>query len=332
MALEKQEIVDILYGFQKTQILFSAGELGVFEELTNGPLSSKAIAAKIKANPDATERLLNACVGLKLLNKTLKDGETIYNNPDSTTKYLTKSSPDSVRWMTNLNVVYPMWGQLKDCVVKGDRVSSEEFFNYYVTPTTQLEFMRSMHIICSMDAPKLVNVFDLSSYSVACDLGGSTGSLAKALVKAYPTMKVTVMDRSDVVQQSRDFMSEGRSEAISYSGGDFFVDAFPDADLYILAHTFHNWSPEKLDALLDKIMATMKSGGALLVLEKFLDEDKSGPMESLLLDMDMLLCAEGRERSLSEYKEKLEKHGFTDIKSKVVENALWYDAIICKKK
>ena len=59
-------------------------------------------------------------------------------------------------------------------------------------------------------------------------------------------------------------------------------------------------------------------GGGLLICEQILNEDKSGPKSALLQSLLMLLVTGGKERSASEYKHLLEKHGFVDIQAKRV--------------
>lgn len=56
------------------QIMFSACELGVFDLLleSEGPLSSDAIAERLGTSASGMERLLDACVGLKLLGVEMK--------------------------------------------------------------------------------------------------------------------------------------------------------------------------------------------------------------------------------------------------------------------
>lgn len=51
------------------QVMFTASELGVFDLLLESgePLSSDAIAARLGTSTTGMERLLDACVGLKLL-------------------------------------------------------------------------------------------------------------------------------------------------------------------------------------------------------------------------------------------------------------------------
>lgn len=87
------------------------------------------------------------------------------------------------------------------------------------------------------------------------------------------------------------------------------------------------------------VVAPMKSfnacsfspGGALLVLEKMLNEEKDGPMMTLLFDLGMLMLNEGRERTAQEYKTLLSKHGFQDIQVKVLEKSQYRDAILARK-
>jgi len=72
-------------------------------------------------------------------------------------------------------------------------------------------------------------------------------------------------------------------------------------------------------------------GGGLLIGERLLNEDKSGPKDALLLSLNMLVITEGKERTVTEYKQLLEKHGFVDFQAKQLESTLGLDAILCRK-
>ena len=54
-------------------------------------------------------------------------------------------------------------------------------------------------------------------------------------------------------------------------------------------------------------------GGALLVFERVLNENKDGPLNTLLLDLGMLVGPGGRERSAEEYQNLLENNGFEKV-------------------
>lgn len=72
-------------------------------------------------------------------------------------------------------------------------------------------------------------------------------------------------------------------------------------------------------------------GGGLLVAERFLNENKTGPRSTLLQSLNMLVQTHGKERTVTEYKELLEKQGFVDIQAKQPDFPLGYVAILCRK-
>lgn len=70
-------------------------------------------------------------------------------------------------------------------------------------------------------------------------------------------------------------------------------------------------------------------GGGLLVCEQILNEDKTGPLSAVTGSLMKLVITGGKERSASEYKQLLEKHGFVDVQAKLVH--YYMDAIFCRK-
>lgn len=72
-------------------------------------------------------------------------------------------------------------------------------------------------------------------------------------------------------------------------------------------------------------------GGGLLVAERFLNENKTGPRSTLLQSLNMLVQTHGKERTVTEYKELLEKQGFVDIQAKQPDFSLGNVAILCRK-
>ncbi len=111
--------------------------------------------------------------------------------------------------------------------------------------------------------------------------------------------------------------------------GDFFADPLPPADLYGLGRILHDWNEEKIHRLLVKIRAALPANGALLVGEKLLDDDKLGPVPGQMQSLNMLVCTEGRERSLPEYRALLEAAGFRSVEGRRTGTPL--DAILAVK-
>src|SRR5688572_24675358 len=85
-------VLGSLDGFRRSKTMFAALELGVFDRLHRGPATAEAISRELHLNPDAAERLLDACIGLGLLAK--EDG--VYANLPAATTYLVRSSPHAL--------------------------------------------------------------------------------------------------------------------------------------------------------------------------------------------------------------------------------------------
>jgi acetylserotonin N-methyltransferase len=111
--------------------------------------------------------------------------------------------------------------------------------------------------------------------------------------------------------------------------GDFFECDLPAADLYALGRILHDWDERRIIALLDKISAALGSGGGLLIAETLMNEDQSGPVSTLMQDLNMLVCTEGRERTFSEYQTLLQNAGFADVRFH--RTGLLVDAILATK-
>ena len=73
-------------------------------------------------------------------------------------------------------------------------------------------------------------------------------------------------------------------------------------------------------------------GGGLLICEKILDEDKRGPKQALLQSLSMLVATGGKERTASEYKQILDKHGFIVTQINQLDQCPFMDVILCLKK
>ena len=111
--------------------------------------------------------------------------------------------------------------------------------------------------------------------------------------------------------------------------GDFFEDPLPSADLFALSRIIHDWNETKIHPFLRKLFRTLPQGGGLLISEKLLHPDKTGPLWALLQSLNMLVSTEGKERTLEEYGMLLRGAGFLDVEGRVTDSPL--DAVLATK-
>ncbi|XP_018419627.1 PREDICTED: acetylserotonin O-methyltransferase [Nanorana parkeri] len=336
-----QQLFDYKDGFLVSKTMFTACELGIFDLLhdVGEPLSAAAIASHLCTNVDGTDRLLSACVGLKLLKAEMKNMEAYYSNTDVSAVYLVKSSPKSLYHMMMYysNTMYTCWQFLPQAVREGRSqyerafgVSSKDIFEaLYRSEEEMVTFMHHMDSIWNICGKDVIQAFDLSEFHTVCDLGGCSGALAKQFLSTYHGSTVTIMDLPKVVQTAKKHFITDNDPKIAFLQGDFFNDVIPEADLFIMARIIHDWVEEKCLQLLKKIYQSCRPGGALLLIEVLLNEDRSGPLTSQLYSLNMLVQTEGKERMPSEYSKLLTESGFRDVQVKATGKI--YDAILGRK-
>jgi acetylserotonin N-methyltransferase len=309
-------ILDLIEAFRRSKTMFTAVSLGIFDgERPQGA---------------AMDRLLDACVGLGLLTKQ----EDLYSNTPVADEYLTTSSPRTLSGYIRYSndALYRLWEHLDDAVVEGTNRWKQTFgsdgglfTHFFRTPEAQRNFLMGMHGFGMISSPAVIGAFDLSRFTSFVDLGGATGHLALAARERYPGMKATLFDLPSVIEVAKEHVGD----RVSLIAGDFFVDPLPDGELYAVGRILHDWTEVKIAALLAKIYKVLPEGGGLLIAEKLLKEDRSGSVPALMQSLNMLVCTEGRERTLSEYTDLLRAAGFRDIEGRVTGAPL--DAILALK-
>ena len=330
-----EPLIDLIEAFRRSKTMFAALSMGIFDRLHEAPATAAAVARDFSAHVGATERLLDACAALGLLRK--EDGA--YANEELTEVYLCSASPYSLHGYIRYSdeTLYPMWTNLKDAVKEGSPrwmqtfgLDGPIFSSFFRTEQSMRDFARGMHGFGMLVSPQVAAAFDLSRFQRLVDLGGATGHLVIAACEQYPEMRGVVFDLPQVTVFAREqvALSPAR-DRIEIIAGDFFEDDLPQADLYALGRILHDWSDDKIDFLLRKILQHLPEGGALLVAEKLLNEDGVGPVQANMQSLNMLVSTEGRERTLGEYSRLLLAAGFKSVEGRRTGMSL--DAVLAVK-
>jgi acetylserotonin O-methyltransferase len=328
-------IIDLIEAFRRSKVMFTAVSLGVFDRLEGKSASAAALAAELRVEAEPLERLLDACVGLKLLRR---NGRTYKNEPVAST-YLCR---DSQRALTGYilysnDVIFRLWSHLEDAVREGTPRWKQEFGieggifdHFFRTEEAKQTFLQGMHGLGLLSSPKVVEAFDLSRFRRLVDLGGATGHLAIAACERYPGLHAVVFDLPSVVEVAQAHLNRSpAAKRLEVVAGDFFRDQLPEADLFAIGRILHDWSEDKIHQLLARIYQRLPAGGGILISEKLLREDRTGPSSAQLQSLNMLVCTEGKERTLVEYCRLLEAVGFRKVQSRVTGAPL--DAILAIK-
>jgi acetylserotonin O-methyltransferase len=321
-------VIDLIEAFRRSKTMFTAASLGVFDRL---PSDAASLAQALAVQPDAFERLLDGCVGLGLLSKD----NGVYRNQPVAETYLRRQSPHTLVGyvLYSDRALFPMWAHLEDALREGTPrwqqtfgLASPIFSSFFRSEEAMREFILGMHGFGVLTSDAVVAAFDLSGFRRLVDLGGATGHLPMAAAVRYPDLRAAVFDLPQVIGFAHEFVNH-RVELIA---GDFFTDELPEADLYALGRVLHDWSEAKIRALLRRIHDRLPDGGGLLIAEKLLWPDKSGPVPAHMQSLNMLVCTEGKERTLAEYEALLREAGFNQVDGRITGKPL--DAVLARKR
>ncbi|XP_054830142.1 acetylserotonin O-methyltransferase-like isoform X2 [Eublepharis macularius] len=311
-------LTQYLNGFVISKTVFTACEMGVFDLLLGSKelLSSKMISDRLNSSLKGMEKLLDACVALKLLKVERKNTQVLYGNTDLSNLYLAKSSPKSQYYymMFFSESLYSKFHYLADAVREGkwqrekfDNSPKNIFEELYSSKENIKKIMLAMNASCSLCGRDVMTAFDLSHFPLICDVG----------------------DLPEVVKiAKKDFVS-AEEHRINFCAVDFFKDPVPEADLYILARILLDWDDESCMELLTKVHKACKPGGGVLISEIVLNEDRSGPIEAHFASMLLLFYFEGKIRTPSELSRLLSATGFKEIQMKKTQSQ--YNVILARK-
>lgn len=328
-------ILELILAFRRSKTMFAAVEFGIFDRLSAGPATADGLAQSLALNSSALTRLLNGCVSLGLLTQD----EAGYRNTAVAERFLVARSPDALNGYIKYSneSLYKLWDHLEDAVREGSHRWTQVFGSrnalfdhYFRNDESAANFLGGMHGFGQLASPQAVRAFDLSRFHRLVDLGGATGHLAIAACESYPNLRATVLDLPNVEKFARAHISRSSvAGRIDFVASDFFAQELPPADLYNLGRILHDWSEDKIVPLLRKIQESLAPGGALLIEETLVKSDRSGPIPSLMQDLNMLVCTDGKERTFSEYRALLESAGFANVDYRLTRSLV--DAILAVK-
>jgi acetylserotonin N-methyltransferase len=314
-----QTVLSLLDGFRASKAMFVAVSLGIFDQLHRQTATAAELAETLGCEAHALERILGSCVALQLL--TVDNGR--YQNTETAARFLRLESPETLSGyiLYSDRVLWRLWAHLEDAVREGTHRWDQEFgsregiFEHFFASDSDKEiFLAGMHGMGLLSSPAVIAAFDLSGFTHMVDVGGATGHLVIEACRCYPQLQGTIFDLPAVIPVSLAYVSKaGMDRQVQAVAGNFFTDPLPQADLYALGRILHDWSDEKVRFLLRRVYEHLPPGGGLLICEKLLNEDRSGPGAAYFQSLNMLVCTEGRERTPAEYDALTKEAGFREF-------------------
>ncbi|KAI1502262.1 S-adenosyl-L-methionine-dependent methyltransferase [Biscogniauxia marginata] len=329
--------------YQRTTLSFL--ELGTYDLVTHfeipqalgleETLSYAELGRRIGLPEDDTRRIVRGAISLRLFDAVVSPSqgeEKIRHNTLSATLATDPELSSFLRAMATAGNALLVngakalrMGDISQCAFSIAH-DGKSFFDYAKDhPELEDEFKKAMtmqsrapgyHVSATAEA---VGWGDGNAGSQWCpetivDVGGSTGTLSKALLVRYPKIRsATVQDLPEVVagqqqnQQQHDKEFAGR---LSFAAHNFFQDQpVKNADAYLLRTILHDWPDERAAEILRRQIPALKPGARIIINDFCVpppaprSEFRDRPARAY--DLLMRTVFNGKERSLDDWKRLL---------------------------
>jgi hypothetical protein len=295
--LSPEPILQLGTAFWGSKTLLSAVELGVFTALADGPKDGTTLAKEVGLHPRSSRDFLDALVALGMLDRE----QDVYCNTPPTDAFLDRTKASYIGGVLEMlgTRLYPFWGSLTEALRTGQPQNEikggENLFGaLYSDPALLEQFLGAMTGLSTATARALAQKFPWERYHTVVDIGTAQGCLPVQLALAYPHLRGGGFDLAAVRPVFEAYVTRfGLADRLQFYSGDFFTDALPSADVLVMGHILHDWDLTQKRTLLDKAYAALPSGGALVVYESLIDDDRRTNTFALLMSLNMLIETKG---------------------------------------
>ena len=296
--LSPEHIMQVGLGFWASKTLLSAIEMELFTQLADHPQDLETLQGRAGLHPRSARDFLDALVALGFLERT--DG--VYRNAPDTDLFLDKHKPSYVGGMLEMaNArLFGFWNNLTEALRTGELQNEAKgggvpfFQELYADPARLKQFAAAMTGISHGASLQIAARFPWSDYGTFADLGAAQGDLAVQIALAHPHLTGSGFDLPEIGPVFEEYVEHnGLAERLTFVPGDFFTGQLPNADVLLMGHILHDWDAEEKRKLIAKAYDALPAGGALVVYDSMIDDDRSENAFGLLMSLNMLIETDG---------------------------------------
>ena len=170
----------------------------------------------------------------------------------------------------------------------------KHFGPLYSDPQRLAFFVKAMTGASLAPAKAIAARFPWDRYETIVDVGTAQGCVPVQIALAQPHIAGAGFDLPIMEAAFDGYVRDrGVSERVRFLPGDFFADPLPAGDVLIMGRILHNWDLATKRMLLQKAHAALPAGGALIVYERLIDDERRAGSAGLLSSLNMLIMTEG---------------------------------------
>ncbi len=318
--VDPSNIMQIGMGFWASKTLLTAVRMELFTHLATKPLTGEGVKLALCLNGRGLYDFLDTLVALGFLQKKGNKETAIYSNAEDADLFLDKNKGSYMGGLLEManNRLYPFWNFLEEALRRGtpqNEIRTGElslFEKIYSDKDKTREFVNAMGGAQAGNFMTFASKFDFSSYKTMCDIGGAGAQLSAQVATHNPHMKCISFDLPPVSPIAHENISKyGVADRVRIKSGNFFTDPFPKADVITMGNVLHDWGTTDKKLLIRKAYDALPTGGALVVIENIIDNQRRENAFGLLMSLNMLIeTAEGYDFTASDFEKWAWDAGF----------------------
>jgi hypothetical protein len=220
-----------------------------------------------------------------------------YSNTPETDLFLDPAKPTymgGLLEMANARL-YTFWGSLTEGLRTGQpqsevKTGGDFFETLYADPEKLAQFAVAMTGLSRATGDAIAAKFPFRDYGSAIDIGCAQGAVSVAIATAHDHLTGGGFDLPPVEPIFNSYVARcGLADRLTFTPGNFFADPLPTADVLIMGHILHDWDLDQKRLLLKKAYDALPTGGALIVYEAIIDDDRRENAFGLLMSLNMLI-------------------------------------------
>ena len=296
--LTPEKILQTGLAFWPAKTLLSAIEIGVFTELSRGAEQFDVLSGRLGLHPRSARDFLDALVALGFLTRA---GDRYANTPE-TDLFLDRHKPSYVGGVLEManHRLYPFWGHLTEGLRTGQPQNEVKsggpglFETLYADPARLQQFLAAMTGLSHGANMTIARAFPWTDYRTYVDVGTAQGDLAAQIALANHHLRGFGFDLAEVAPIFEEYVATlGVADRVTFVPGSFFEHDLPKADVVLMGHILHDWDLPTKKMLIRKAFEAVPTGGALIVYEAIIDDDRSKNAFGLMMSLNMLIETPG---------------------------------------
>ena len=224
-----------------------------------------------------------------------------YRNTPSSDLFLDKHKPSYIGGILEManKRLFHLWRHLTTALRTGENQNEasgevEPFAALYADPARLKGFLRAMTGISRGANLAIAAKFPWAKYKTAADCGTAQGDLIVQVALKNPHLTGIGFDLPEVAPIFEEYVEQnGLSARVRFQPGSFFTDPLPKADVIMMGHILHDWNLDEKKMLIRKAYEALPEGGAFIVYDAIIDDDRSKNAFGLLMSLNMLIETPG---------------------------------------